>query len=345
MNRAQLKVLMISSDRNILVSGSAVSNRMKEYGAMLDSLHIILLCDFKHSLKENSLSENVRVYPTNSKNKLLRAADAIRIGNKIDCSIIVTQDPFESGWVGSRLKQKKDVPLEVQLHTDPYSNQFSGPLNIVRKVIFKRVLKHADGVRVVGEYLKSKIDHSNVYVLPIYVDRSRISSEPKFDLHERFGYKNVVLAVSRISAEKDIGKAIKAVSDIPDTVLVVVGDGPERSKFEGSEKVKFVGWQEDLASYYKTADVFIQTSKFEGYGLSLVEAGLSGLPVVTTPVGIARELKNVLIAETSSEFHLAIESALKNRSSGLREELETKILTKEEYLRKLISHWNGLLKP
>ena len=50
------------------------------------------------------------------------------------------------------------------------------------------------------------------------------------------------------------------------------------------------GWQDDLTSYYKNADLFLNVSNYEGYGLAL-EAAISGCPIVTTDVGIAPELQ------------------------------------------------------
>src|ERR1700733_5264360 len=78
-----LKVLMISSDRNILVSGSAVSERMKEYGELVEELHIVLLSDASHGLTDSSLSSKVKVYPTGSSLKFLRPFGAAKLGKKI----------------------------------------------------------------------------------------------------------------------------------------------------------------------------------------------------------------------------------------------------------------------
>ena len=69
MERGGLKVLMISTDRNILTPGSAVSERMKEYAGLVDELHIVLLSDKSHNLKETSLTPKLWVYPTNSSSK------------------------------------------------------------------------------------------------------------------------------------------------------------------------------------------------------------------------------------------------------------------------------------
>ncbi len=45
-----------------------------------------------------------------------------------------------------------------------------------------------------------------------------------------------------------------------------------------------------MASYYKTADLFLLTSNYEGYGRTIIEAMAAGCPVVMTDVGIAGEI-------------------------------------------------------
>ena len=57
-----MKVLMISSDRNIFVPGSAVSERMKEYRTLVEELHIIVFAKKSLGLKEKQLSSNIWVY-------------------------------------------------------------------------------------------------------------------------------------------------------------------------------------------------------------------------------------------------------------------------------------------
>jgi len=340
-----LKVLMISSDRNILVPRSAVSERMKEYGTLVKELHIIVFATKKHarSLKiENSklkISDNVWVYPTNSLSRWLYPLDAIRIGKNIKASLITTQDPFESGWAGLKLKKILKIPLEVQLHTDPYSRHFSGFLNWIRRLIMRNVMREADSIRDVAN-------------LPIYIDRKRIESEPKFDLHKKYGFKTILLMVTRLSKEKNIGMALEVLKKVrnkfPDTGLIVVGSGSE--KFPAQDNVVFVGWQEDVASYYKTADIFIQTSFFEGYGLSLVEAGLSGLPIITTPVGIATELAHerdayIYPVNRPDLFSTGIIDLIENDQKrddlrmNIKHTLETKLISKDDYINQLKDNW------
>src|SRR3989344_1146932 len=155
-----LKVLMLGSDRNLFTEGSAVLERIKEYGTLVDELHIINMTDARHGFKEKQLSKNVWIYPTNSITSIMRPLDALRLGKKIvfekgfvrGQSIITTQD-LESAWAGLKIKNKWRIPLEVQLHTDPFSPYFKGFQNTARKFFMHSILRRADSVRVVSESL------------------------------------------------------------------------------------------------------------------------------------------------------------------------------------------------
>ena len=66
-----------------------------------------------------------------------------------------------------------------------------------------------------------------------------------------------------------------------------MGDGPDKKNLEENvEKrnlqdcIKFVGMSSDVAEYYKNASVFLHTSRYEGFGVVLVEAMAFGIPVV-----------------------------------------------------------------
>ncbi len=65
----------------------------------------------------------------------------------------------------------------------------------------------------------------------------------------------------------------------------------KKNKLKLDDNVVLDGWQnkETIYSYYKTADLLLVTSDYEGYGMTIIEALASGLPVLSTDVGIARE--------------------------------------------------------
>jgi 1,2-diacylglycerol 3-alpha-glucosyltransferase/glucuronosyltransferase len=94
----------------------------------------------------------------------------------------------------------------------------------------------------------------------------------------------ISLYVGRVAVEKGVEDFLRL--DLPGT-KVVVGDGPQllalRQRYPG---VVFVGTKsgEDLACHYAAADVFVFPSKTETFGLVLLEAMASGVPVAAYPV-------------------------------------------------------------
>jgi glycosyltransferase involved in cell wall biosynthesis len=105
-----------------------------------------------------------------------------------------------------------------------------------------------------------------------------------------------LLTVGSLKPVKNHSLLLKAVGRAAATNrlrVLFVGDGPERSRLEAlsrelglDEIVGFVGFQHP-AAYYATADAFVLSSDFEGFGNVIVEALSFGLPVVSTdcPVG------------------------------------------------------------
>ncbi len=94
----------------------------------------------------------------------------------------------------------------------------------------------------------------------------------------------IFLYVGRVAVEKNV-EAFLALN-LPGT-KVVAGDGPARSMLEQRyPEVKFLGMQtgETLARIYASADVFVFPSRTDTFGIVLLEALASGLPVAAYPV-------------------------------------------------------------
>ena len=90
--------------------------------------------------------------------------------------------------------------------------------------------------------------------------------------------------VGRVSAEKNLDDFLGL--DLPGTKLVV-GAGPQLATYrERYPEVVFAGWKkgEELSRYYSASDVFVLPSRFETFGLVLLEALACGLPVAAYPV-------------------------------------------------------------
>lgn len=106
----------------------------------------------------------------------------------------------------------------------------------------------------------------------------------------------VVGWVGRMTAVKDTDAVLEIVRATRergvDAVLVMVGDGPDRERLEQrahdlgiARSTFFVGYQSEVAGYYRLFDAFLLPSVNEGTPVSAIEALASGTPVVATKVG------------------------------------------------------------
>jgi glycosyltransferase involved in cell wall biosynthesis len=308
-------VISVGTDRKIFEEGSAARARMVEYGKLCKELHIIIYTLKTSNFKAQKISDTVWIYPTQSKNKFRYPLDARRVFKQelkhVKADVITTQDPFETGIGGWLIARRAKLPLHVQIHTDFMSPYFKkeSTLNRVRVIIAHWLLPKAQAIRAVSDRIKESLKKINAnlpqktIVLPIYTDIERFRHAPIIvDLHKQYSrFSHIILMASRLSAEKNIPTALEVMREVilkyPNVGMVIVGDGPEKRylqalmlKYHLDRNVVFEPWQKDLASYYRTADVFLTTSRYEGYGLTLVEAAASGCPIVTSDVGVAQKI-------------------------------------------------------
>lgn len=106
----------------------------------------------------------------------------------------------------------------------------------------------------------------------------------------------VVGTVARLDPVKDLGTLIEAFETVahetPGTTLLIVGEGPERTRLEEivrtrnlSASVLFSGHRADVRELLPGLDVYANSSLTEGVSLTIVEAMAASLPVVATRVG------------------------------------------------------------
>lgn len=94
----------------------------------------------------------------------------------------------------------------------------------------------------------------------------------------------MLLCVSRVSREKNLEQFFEI--DYPGARKVMVGDGPMRETYqERYPEVEFVGFRTgaDLADYYRMADVFVFPSRWETFGIVMIESMACGTPVAAFP--------------------------------------------------------------
>jgi len=335
---------MLSTDQKILEEGSGVRARMLEYAGIFEQLDILLI--IKRGARSVELRarevQNLRIHTVSFWRAFMWTP-----GVHID--VVTTQDPFEIGLIGFQIAQKLNARLQLQIHTDFLSSHFTkfSLLNKVRRVIARFLLPRADSIRVVSNRIRASLQASSfkprapIYVLPVFVDLEKIkNSEIITDLHKKYPqFEKIILMLSRLTKEKNVGLAIEAISEVitrnPKIGLVIVGEGPERVALEAqslklgvADTIIFEPWTNDVASYYKTADLFLNTSWYEGYGMVYIEAATCDLPIVSTNVGVAREVGASLVGWDRNSITEGVQTALAHPQLPKLPHL----LSKSEYL-------------
>jgi glycosyltransferase involved in cell wall biosynthesis len=102
--------------------------------------------------------------------------------------------------------------------------------------------------------------------------------------------ERLLIYVGRLSSEKRLTDLRAVLEQVPGTRLALVGDGPQRAELEAvfaGLPVHFAGYLQGaaLATAYASADAFVFPSSLESFGLVLLEAMASGLPVIAAQVG------------------------------------------------------------
>jgi glycosyltransferase involved in cell wall biosynthesis len=152
------------------------------------------------------------------------------------------------------------------------------------------------------QHLARGIGRPHQYVsIPSGVDiqalRSRALSRETARRHLGWEQGNFyLLGIGRFVPVKGFDIAVDAMPDIlksmPGSVLVLLGDGPERSALEAAardsgvyEQLMFIDARQEVVPYICAADLLLAPSRNEGMGRAIVEAMSLGLPVVATRVG------------------------------------------------------------
>jgi glycosyltransferase involved in cell wall biosynthesis len=306
-----MHVLNLSTDKKILEPKSRLAERMTMIGkGVSGEYHIIVFTKRAEGYVETTLGSNVFVHPTNSYSVFGYKKDAIRIAKKLQQagkvpkgqSLVTAQNPFEAGLIGIKVAQKLGLPLEVQIHTDflnPYYRNMSWRHRL-HPMLAKKVISQAQGIRVVSQVIEKQIKilsycKAPVTVLPVFAETETSSEIPRHNLEGQH-----VLMISRLEKEKNVIAGVRIFNTVsknfPEARLTIVGEGSERASIETyikknnlTDVVTLVGREENIQPFLESADVFLHTSYFEGYGLVFLEAGATSLPIVSYDVGVVSD--------------------------------------------------------
>lgn len=169
------------------------------------------------------------------------------------------------------------------------------------RILKRKSLKNASYVTTVSKALMDEVNKiykiKNGDVISMGCNIKNFDSKFRIENFFHQGNKKVILFVGRLAEKKGVTYLIEAMKQV-DAILVIAGSGPlefdlkEQAK-ELCDKVKFIGAKthDELKEVYASSDIFVAPSVTakdgdkEGFGLVILEAMASGLPVVASNSG------------------------------------------------------------
>ncbi|HOQ33002.1 MAG TPA: N-acetyl-alpha-D-glucosaminyl L-malate synthase BshA [Candidatus Hydrogenedens sp.] len=171
--------------------------------------------------------------------------------------------------------------------------------------ITKYAMEHSCAITAVSNWLKHETEREFHLSKPIhtiynFIDLSRFTIKNKARIPFIEKDKKVIMHISNFRAVKrvtDVIRVFKKISDKMDAQLIMVGEGPEKVSSVGVarqlgilNKVKYIGNYHNIEELLPHADLVIQPSEHESFGMVALEAMASGVPVIATKSGGIQEL-------------------------------------------------------
>lgn len=215
---------------------------------------------------------------------------------------IATEGPI--GWAMRRACIAKKTPFTTAYHTrfpEYVVERFPLPLPMMYKIV-KRFHNVGGGTMVATQSLAEELsDRGFVDLLKWTRGVNTALFQPRSC--RLFGHEKVALYVGRVAPEKNIESFLDLEFE---GKKVVVGDGPSLASLKTKYKdVVFTGAKtgKDLAECYSSADVFVFPSLTDTFGIVMLEAMASGVPIaafrVTGPIDVVTEGVTGALSETN----------------------------------------------
>tara|TARA_R110000787_G_scaffold58025_12_gene132260 strand:- start:5002 stop:6069 length:1068 start_codon:yes stop_codon:yes gene_type:complete len=171
----------------------------------------------------------------------------------------------------------------------------------------------------------------------------------------------IVLAVGRLTYQKGFDLLLRAWLKVnktmPDWELKIVGEGEDRNKLTQfivkhkiGNSVELVGNTNNISEYYKRAEIFCLSSRFEGFPMVLLETLAFGLPVVsfdcdTGPAEVLEDTGSILVPQSDINQlanSLIIMMKDEEKRKGIR--LKSKEKAENYQPKRIINQWISILE-
>ena len=279
-----------------------LANKLEKYNYKIS---ILTFYDFKRSysfnkIRKETLNEKETTNTFVKLHKLFyRAYKIKKISDKNNVDIVISfMEDANFPSILARILFKMSSKLLISSHCNPYLN--SKIYQILVTVLYNKSDKIITVSKGIANVFKRDFNLSAKKITTIYnpidfeiinkkIDETLNSKHKKLFSKKYFKF----ISLGRLSYEKNHLSTIKAFSEIkqkfPHSRLFIIGNGPQRQKLKRrifdlklEKDVFLLGLQSNPFKFLKHSDCFIFNSVSEGFGLSIVEALASSLPVISS---------------------------------------------------------------
>ena len=266
-----------SSNTYIIFVSRQIRNQIKE---IINNSHIEIV------LVENSFIKQYHI------NKIIRECFILkREIHKANLDVYINPHTNIFSVINNK---SKNVCVLHDLHFKYYPKYYNFFIRNILKWKTKCLLKNADKITTSSNFVKKDI--LEIYNFLQEKDVCIVGNPveiPNIILKENKNRKKYILSVNSFAVWKNQITLLKAFEHIKDKIshnLILIGYGNaincvnfiKEKKLDDRVEIKQHVSEEELYSYYKGASLFVNTSLFEGFGRSNIEAGLMKVPVLSS---------------------------------------------------------------
>ena len=297
-----MRVLHVIARMNVGGTATYIANLIHDL-EKLGVSNLLVMGNVPKGEVEDDVISTIKYQRIDSLSRELSFSQDRKAGKEIERVIesfkpdLIHTHTFKAGFL-VRLR-RIDIPVIHSFHGHHlYDPEFGfikrNILNLIERLLAPRATRFITiGKKVRDELLEVGIGKAKQY-LSIPPGIAALELVDGLGVRKRFGFsqdETLVLWLGRFTQVKRPDKVIEIARLLPKFRFVMAGGGELLDKVKASapSNVSFVGFQ-DKNEMWSIADIALSTSDSEGMPLSLIEAQMAGVPVVSTDVGSVSEI-------------------------------------------------------
>lgn len=260
--------------------------------------------DFVDCLKDNGINHFVL-----SNNSIYSPINIIKLYNFIKNGKydVIHVHLFPSLYYASMVKYLINSKIKLVYTEHNTSNRRRGKkiFKFIDRFIYRKYNRIVAISNQVKENLESHISynkHNNkLVVINNGINLKEISNASKIDLYKELSIPKdsvIISMISRMTPVKDYLTLIKALEELPNNYhALFIGDGPLRDlvtkqvqESKAGNRIHILGLRNDVYNIYKSSDIIVLSSKYEGFSIAMLEAMASGKPFIASSVEGIKDL-------------------------------------------------------